>query len=105
MKTWDLHKKLHKKMSAKDKLYGTTTIGAKGQVVIPAQARKELNLKPGDQMLVMGKFGKVLGLVKTEAMAEFVETIMKNLEGTGLENQARNHLEHMFGKTMGTKNN
>lgn len=85
-------------MSAKDKLYGTTTIGAKGQVVIPAQARKELNLKPGDQMIVMGKFGKVLGLVKAEAMAGFIDTIMENLEGTGMEQFAKKHLQTMFGK-------
>ena len=85
-------------MQAHDKLYGTTTIGSKGQVVIPAAARKELNLKPGDQLVVMGKFGKVLGLIKTEAMAEFVETIMKNLEGTGLQSTAKKHLENMFGK-------
>lgn len=98
MKTWDLHKKIHKKMSLKDKLYGTTTIGAKGQVVIPAQARKELNLKPGDQLLVMGKFGKVLGLVKAEAMAEFIDTIMKNLEGTGMESFAKKHINNLFGK-------
>ena len=85
-------------MSAKDKVYGTTTIGAKGQVVIPAQARKELNLKPGDQLLVMGKFGKVLGLMKTEAMSQFVETVMKNLEGSGMEGEVKKHFEHMFGK-------
>jgi AbrB family looped-hinge helix DNA binding protein len=98
MKNWDLHKKIHKRFQQHDKLYGTTTIGAKGQLVIPAQARKELNLKPGDQMIVMGKFGKVLGLVKAEAMAEFIETIMKNLEGTGMEQFAKKHLDNMFGK-------
>jgi len=98
MKTWDLNKIIHKKMSAKDKLYGTTTIGAKGQVVIPAQARKELGLKPGDQMLVMGKFGTVLGLVKAEAIEEFMEVVMKNLSGTGMETFAKEQFEKTFGK-------
>lgn len=27
------------------KLFGTATVGTKGQVVIPAQAREELNIK------------------------------------------------------------
>ena len=47
-----------------DKFYGTTTMGARGQVVVPAEARKDLNLQPGDQLLVMGKFGKALGLIR-----------------------------------------
>ena len=94
-------------MSAKDKFYGTTTMGARGQVVIPAIARKELNLKPGDQLAVMGKFGKVLGLMKTEEMSAFVETIMsamggsasggKNLAGTGMEHEVKKHFEKIFG--------
>ena len=93
----DLHKKIHKRMRAKDRLYGTTTMGARGQVVIPAAARKELVLRPGDQLVVMGKFGKVLGLMKTEEMSAFVETIMKNLAGTGMEHEVKSHFEKFFG--------
>ena len=89
-------KNIQKKMQAKDKFYGTTTIGTKGQVVIPAEARKELKLEAGDQLVVMGKFGKVLGLMKTDAMQGFVETIMKNLEGTGMESEAKKHLDKML---------
>jgi len=99
MKKADLQRKIHKKMSAKDRLYGTTTMGARGQVVIPAEARSELNLKPGDQLVVMGKFGKVLGLMKTEEMSAFVETIMKNLAGTGMEEQVKSHFDKIF-KTL-----
>ncbi|HYV33413.1 MAG TPA: AbrB/MazE/SpoVT family DNA-binding domain-containing protein [Candidatus Limnocylindria bacterium] len=98
-----LKKQLHKKMSSKDKLYGTTTMGSRGQLVIPAQARKELGLNPGDQLVVMGKFGKVLGLVKTEAMAEFVETIMQNLSGTGMESEVQNHFNKIFGGLINKK--
>jgi len=94
---WDLHKNIQKKVAAQDKLYGTTTMGARGQVVIPAEARKELGLKPGDQLVVMGKFGKVLGMMKTEAMADFVQTIMGHLSGSGMENYAKQHLEKVFG--------
>lgn len=92
----DIHKKIHKRFKQQDKFYGTTTVGERGQVVIPAAARKELGIKPGDQLMVMGKFGKVLGLMKTDAMAGFVETIMKNLEGTGMEGEAKQHMEKLF---------
>lgn len=90
-------------MQGQDKLYGTATIGARGQVVIPAQARKELKLKAGDQLVVMGKFGKVLGMVKTEALADFVKTIMGNLSGTGMEHYAKDHLEKIFGPIIKPK--
>ena len=83
-------------MQGQDKLYGTTTMGASGQVVIPALARKELKLKGGDQLVVMGKFGKVLGLMKVEEMSAFVETIMKNLSGTGMEHQVKKHFDKFF---------
>lgn len=96
----DIHKKIHKKFQKHDKFYGTTTIGSRGQVVIPVQARKELKLNPGDQLVVMGKFGKVLGLMKAEAMSEFVEIIMKNLSGTGMEGEFKKHFESTFKEVL-----
>ncbi len=33
------------------RLYGTVKVGDRGQVVIPAEARKELDIKPGDLFL------------------------------------------------------
>lgn len=33
--------------------YGTATVGEKGQIVIPAEAREELGFQPGDKLLVM----------------------------------------------------
>lgn len=32
--------------------YGAVTLGERGQVVIPAETRKEFGLKPGDKLLV-----------------------------------------------------
>ena len=92
----DVHKRFH----SKDKFYGTTTMGARGQVVIPAEARKDLGLNPGDQLAVMGKFGKVLGLMKTDQMLDFVETIMNNLAVTGMEKEYKKHFEKMVGKNL-----
>ena len=36
------------------KLYGTATVGTKGQIVIPATAREALSIQPGDQLYVIG---------------------------------------------------
>ncbi|MFA5135170.1 MAG: AbrB/MazE/SpoVT family DNA-binding domain-containing protein [Patescibacteria group bacterium] len=59
--------------------YGATTIGARGQVVIPAQARKDLNLKEGDRLLVLCWQGKLLGLVKSETIDEYIDMITKKM--------------------------
>ena len=37
--TWDGH------------LYGTVKVGDRGQVVVPAEARKDLDIKPGDLLV------------------------------------------------------
>ena len=38
--------------SLADFFYGAVTLGERGQVVIPAEARKNHNLRPGDKLLV-----------------------------------------------------
>lgn len=64
-------------MFPKMKLWGTATVGAKGQVVIPAEARAELNIKEGDKLIVMGRMPKGgLMLIKAEA----VETMMQHVQ-------------------------
>ncbi|HTK39384.1 MAG TPA: AbrB/MazE/SpoVT family DNA-binding domain-containing protein [Patescibacteria group bacterium] len=41
-------------MSAKHlQLAGTATIGPKGQVVIPAEVREKMGIKPGDKLVVL----------------------------------------------------
>ena len=32
--------------------YGTVTVGERGQIVVPAQARADLDINPGDKLLV-----------------------------------------------------
>lgn len=61
------------------KLHGTTVMGAKGQIVIPASVRKELNLQTGDQLLVMIKLGKAIALVKANELDELHEAIQAEM--------------------------
>lgn len=90
-------------MSSQDKLYGTATIGARGQVVIPAGARKDLGLSPGDQLMVMGKFGKALGLIKTDEMESFVKIIMENLAGSGANKEVKEYISKNVKKMFEAK--
>ena len=32
--------------------YGTVTVGERGQIVVPAQAREDFDINPGDKLLV-----------------------------------------------------
>jgi AbrB family looped-hinge helix DNA binding protein len=62
-------------------IYGTVKVGDRGQVVIPSEARKDLNIKPGDLLLVMaGKNKRGIAMVKADAMREFANRIMHGLE-------------------------
>ena len=63
------------------RLYGTATVGTKGQVVIPADAREELNIKPGDRLYVVGSKGKeFVGFIKEEQLREMLEHLTGSLE-------------------------
>jgi AbrB family looped-hinge helix DNA binding protein len=65
------------------RLYGTVKVGDRGQMVIPSEARKELDIKPGDLLFVMaGRNRRGLTIVKADAMRELAEKIMQGLEVT-----------------------
>ncbi|USN53147.1 MAG: AbrB/MazE/SpoVT family DNA-binding domain-containing protein [Candidatus Nomurabacteria bacterium] len=61
--------------------FGTTTLGEKGQVVIPAETRKALNLKPGDKLLVFGMGKNMITLTKFEQLEKFTNIMSKRLDG------------------------
>ena len=44
-------------------LFGTVTVGEKGQIVIPVKARRIFHLNPGDDLLVLGDIEQGLALV------------------------------------------
>lgn len=60
--------------------HGATTIGEKGQVVIPAEARKAMGLKTGDKLLVFGMGHNMIALTKIEQLEMFADHLTKKLE-------------------------
>ena len=70
-----------KEFSLKDHFYGAATVGERGQIVIPVEARKRYNIETGDKILIMGApHERGLMLVKIDAMREFMNTILSDLE-------------------------
>jgi len=62
-------------------LYGTATVGTKGQVVIPADARDALDIQAGDRLYVVGSQEKKwVGLIKEEQLRDMLDHLTNNLE-------------------------
>ncbi|MBE5856046.1 MAG: helix-turn-helix transcriptional regulator [Lachnospiraceae bacterium] len=58
-------------------LFGLVTVGEKGQIVIPAKARKIFEINPGDQIVVLGDEGQGIALVKTENFLSLANMVSK----------------------------
>ena len=55
------------------KFYGSTTVGERGQVVIPAEARRDLGLTPATKLLVFGSHSRGgIMITKAESFTEFL---------------------------------
>ena len=69
------------------KFYGSTTVGERGQVVIPAEARRDFQITPATKLLVFGSpHGGGLIFTKAESVTEFLTRAMSTLT----------HLEEML---------
>jgi len=63
------------------KLYGTATIGTKGQIVIPASAREAMGLNTGDKLYVIGLRKKgVAMLLKEDELDKFISHMNLHIE-------------------------
>lgn len=73
------------------RLYGTATVGTKGQIVIPADAREELNIKPGDRLYVAcGMNGSGVVFLKEEMLESMVEHLSSQVESfRALQNEGK----------------
>lgn len=56
-------------------LFGVVTVGDKGQVVIPAKARKLFGINAGDQLVVLGQEGEGIAMLKTEGFLALADMI------------------------------
>lgn len=61
-------------------IFGLVTVGDKGQVVIPAKARKIFSITPGEQLIVLGDEEQGLALIKSEVFLAMAEMIQKNTD-------------------------
>ncbi len=63
------------------KLYGTATVGTKGQIVIPAELREAFGIEPGDRLYALGSLtGKWIGFIPEEQLRSMLEKLTDNIE-------------------------
>ncbi|OIP53254.1 hypothetical protein AUK10_02570 [Candidatus Gracilibacteria bacterium CG2_30_37_12] len=62
------------------KMYGSVTVGTKGQVVIPKEIRDDLSINPGDILMILTKHGKAIGMIKADDMPAFMEYMQQEMK-------------------------
>jgi len=59
--------------------YGTVTVSDKGQIAIPIDVRRELDIKTGDRLIVIKRKDNAgIILIKTEKMDKLLEKVRDN---------------------------
>lgn len=58
-------------------LFGLVTVGDKGQIVIPAKARKIFEISAGDRLLVLGDEGQGIAIVKADSFLHLAGMVKK----------------------------
>ena len=54
--------------------FGLVTVGDKGQIVIPAKARKIFSIQPGDRLIVLGDEAQGLALLSEKDFLSMVRS-------------------------------
>ncbi len=64
----------------KGKYAWTATVGEKGQIVIPKQARELFDIKPGDTLLLLGDEERGIAIPNKGAFAELFDVAFQEKE-------------------------
>ena len=81
------------------KFFGSTTVGERGQIVLPVDLRKRLAINAGDKLLVLGSGHTATGgvfLVKGEVLSGIMTKLEKNITQILKEND--NERQNASGK-------
>jgi AbrB family looped-hinge helix DNA binding protein len=61
--------------------YGSTTVGERGQIVLPVKLRNDLKINKGDKLLVIVDHqGSRINLVDPNTMNKFLDMMSENID-------------------------
>lgn len=58
-------------------IFGMVKVGDKGQIVIPAKARKIFDIHPGDNLIVLGDEGQGIAIIKEKGLLSLLDNVRK----------------------------
>ncbi|MBU7018602.1 MAG: AbrB/MazE/SpoVT family DNA-binding domain-containing protein [Theionarchaea archaeon] len=61
-------------------MFGTVKVGERGQIVIPKEARDLFDIRPGDNLLLLGDEEKGIAIVKEDLMKKFALRILESMD-------------------------
>ena len=64
----------------KQRIFGPAKVGARGQIVIPKEARDFFGIQPGDTLLILGKRETGLIVTKPETLNDLATRIFHSVE-------------------------
>lgn len=67
----------------KGKYAWTATVGEKGQIVIPKQARELFDIKPGDTLVLLGDEKRGIAIPPKTVFSQFAAAIFETEEENG----------------------
>ncbi len=68
------------------RIYGIVTVGERGQISIPKEARAEFDIKPGDKLIVAGFRRRGIHIMKAEHMREFALSVLEAFNEESMKN-------------------
>jgi AbrB family looped-hinge helix DNA binding protein len=69
------------------RFYGAITVSDRGQIVIPAEARRDFAIEVGDKLLVFGDLEQGLAIMKASRLIEKMPGIMSMLQSVENEDE------------------
>jgi AbrB family looped-hinge helix DNA binding protein len=69
-------------MKKHPKFYGNVPVGTKGQIVIPAEARKMMNIKPGDNVIIISgppHENRMISIIPEDEFSKFLSFFEKHI--------------------------
>lgn len=64
------------------KFYGVVTVSERGQIVIPAEARRDFGIEVGDKLIVAADLEKGIGLAKASVLMEALASMLEMFKST-----------------------